>query len=94
MQGARVGCVLVNWMCSPKDREHPRDAPRGLLTQADVAHVYGTAGDLPLQKLGFCFLGIKSNFFCQAIGHVGSYNPDQGSNLQPPRWKLRVLTIG
>lgn len=57
MQGARVGSVLVNWMCSPKSREHPRGAPRSLLTQVDVAHVYGTTGDLPSAEAGLLLPG-------------------------------------
>lgn len=57
MQGARVGSVLVNWMCSPKGREYPRGAPRSLLTQVDVAHVYGTAGDLPSAEAGLLLPG-------------------------------------
>ena len=33
-------------------------------------------------------------FFGCAAQHVGSYFPDQGSNLCPLQWKCRVLTTG
>ena len=93
VQGACVGCALVNWMCSPNSREHPRGAPQAAFYLRLMWPMYMAPwATCPLQRLGFCFLGIKNNFFGQATGHVGPYNCDQGSNLQPPWWKLRVLT--
>ena len=36
----------------------------------------------------------EGSFFFLFFGHVGSYFPNQGLNLCPLHWKLRVLTSG
>ena len=40
-------------------------------------------------KCCFCF-----SFWFLVLRHVGSYHPDQGSNLHPLHWKLKSYTTG
>lgn len=53
VQGACVGCVHVNWMCSSNGRQRPKGAPHGILTHLMWPIIYGTLGGLPSVEVGF-----------------------------------------
>ena len=79
--------LILAWLLSLDEQKQKENLQQVLIPQTLLLWFLLTCQQiLTLECFYFCF------FFGHSEQHVGSYFPDQGLNLCPWQWKLRVLT--